>query len=209
VRIVIADDHTIVRRGMQLIVSKRPGWSIAAEAAGSDELFAALRGDDRFDVVVLDLSLGGRSGLDILGQIRRELPALPVLILSSAPEEQYAMQCIRAGARGYLSKDASADEILEAIERVASGRLWLSPAAGDQLAAGIMNPADRLPHELLSPREFEVFRSIAAGRTMTEIAGSMNISVKTASTYRTRILDKTGFRSNADIIAYAIRSNLV
>lgn len=207
-RIVIADDHTIVRRGMQLIVAKRAGWSIAAEAASSDELFAALRGAS-FDVVVLDLSLRGRSGLDILGQIRRELPALPVLILSSAPEEQYALQFIRAGARGYLSKDASAEEILEAIERVASGRLWLSPAVGDRLAAGIMNPADRAPHELLSPREFEVFRFIAGGRTMTEIAGAMNISIKTASTYRTRILDKTGFRSNADIIAYAIRSNLV
>jgi DNA-binding NarL/FixJ family response regulator len=208
VKIVIADDHTIVRRGMQLIAAKRSGWAIAAEAASAEELFAALA-SERFDVVILDLTLRGRSGLDILAQIRREYPGLPVLILSSAPEEQYALQAIRAGARGYLSKDASADEILGAIERVVSGRISLSVAASDLIAEGIMNPSDRAPHELLSPREFEVFRFIAAGKTMTEIAGSMHISIKTASTYRTRILDKTGFRSNADIIAYAIRSGML
>jgi len=193
---------------MQLIVGKRSGWSIAAEAASADELFAALR-SARFDLVILDLTLRGRSGLDILAQIRREQPGLPVLILSSAPEEQYALQALRAGARGYLSKDASADEILAAIERVVSGRISLSIAASDQIAAGIMNPSDRPPHERLSPREFEVFRYIAAGKTMTEIAAEMQISIKTASTYRTRILDKTGFRSNADLIAFAIRSGLL
>lgn len=206
-KIVIADDHMIIRRGMQLIVSKLPDWTIV-EAANPGELFDALR-HDRFDAVVMDLTLRDRSGFQIIDQLRRELPGLPVLILSSRPEEQYAVQAIRAGARGYVQKDASADEIIGAIERVAGGRTWISDAVAHQMAEELSRPTEKAPHELLSPRELEVFRLIATGSSMSEIAAALNISIKTASTFRTRILQKMSLRTNADIVTYAIRNGLV
>jgi two-component system, NarL family, invasion response regulator UvrY len=198
----------IVRRGMQLIVAKRPDWIIAVEAANAEELFESLK-TDRVDVVVLDLTLRGRSGLEILAQIRREHPAVPVLILSSTPEETAALTAIRAGARGYVQKDSTADEILDAIALVAAGRTWVSAAVADQMATEIMRPSAKEPHELLSARELEVFHLIARGLSMTDIGVSMGISVKTASTYRTRILEKTGFRSNADIVVYAVKAKMI
>ena len=207
-RIVVADDHMIVRKGMQLIVAKRPGWAITAEAATADELLDALK-RERLDVVVLDLTLRGRSGLDILAQIRREHPAIPVLILSSTPEETAALTAIRAGARGYVQKDSTADEILDAIALVAAGKTSVSPAVAAQMATEIMQPSAKEPHQLLSPRELAVFHLIARGQSMTDIAATMGISVKTASTYRTRIMEKTGFRSNADIVVYAVRANMI
>lgn len=207
-RIAVADDHMIVRRGMQLIVAKRPGWVIAAEAATSEELFAALA-QGRIDVVVLDLTLRGRDGLDIVAQILRDHPGVPVLILSSAPENRAALTAIRAGARGYVQKDSHADDILDAIALVAAGKTWVSAAVADQMATAIMHPDQKKPHELLSARELEVFHLIARGQSMTEIAATLGISVKTASTYRTRILEKTGFRSNADMVVYAVKAKMI
>lgn len=207
-RIAVADDHMIVRRGMQLIVAKRPGWTIAVEAATAEELFDSLK-QDRIDVVVLDLTLRGRDGLAIVAEIRRDYPTVPVLILTSVPEERAALTAIRAGARGYVQKESTADEILDAIALVAAGRTSVSAAVADQMVREIMHPAAKLPHELLSPRELEVFRFIARGLSMTEIAASLRVSVKTASTYRTRILEKTGFRSNADIVVYAVRAKMI
>lgn len=197
----------IIRRGMQLIVSKLPDWTIV-EAANPGELFDLLR-HDRFDAVVMDLTLRDRSGFEIIDQLRRELPGLPVLILSSRPEEQYAVQAIRAGARGYVQKDASADEIIGAIERVAAGRTWISDAVAQHMAEELSRPTEKAPHELLSPRELEVFRLIATGRSMSEIAAALNVSIKTASTFRSRILQKMSLRTNADIVTYAIRNGLV
>jgi len=207
-RVAVADDHMIVRRGMQLIVAKRPDWSIVVEAATPEELFDGLT-RDHVDVVVLDLSLRGRSGLEIIAQIRRDHPDVPVLILSSTREEDGALTAIRAGARGYVEKDSTADEILDAIAEVASGRTAVSAAVAHQMATRLMEPSMKEPHERLSPRELEVFRFIARGISMTEIAASLGVSVKTASTYRTRILEKTGFRSNADIVVYAVRSHMI
>lgn len=207
-RIAVADDHMIVRRGMQLIVAKRPDWTIVVEAASAEELFESLR-QERVDVVVLDLMLRGRGGLEILAQIHRQHPGMPVLILSSTPEEAAALTAIRAGAAGYVQKDSTADEILDAIAVVASGKTWVSAAVADQMAIEIRNPSVRAPHELLSHRELEVFHLIARGRSMTGIAASLGVSVKTASTYRTRILEKTGFRSNADIVVYAVRTKMI
>jgi DNA-binding NarL/FixJ family response regulator len=198
----------IIRRGMQLIVAKRPGWSIVAEAATAGELYDLLR-RERIDIVVLDLTLRDHSGIDVLAHVRRDHPNVPVLILASQPEEQFALHCLRAGARGYVQKDSTADDILAAIERVAAGRTWVSPAVTEQMATELLKPSDKAPHQLLSPREFEVFRLIASGKTMTEIATALSVSVKTASTYRARILEKTGFHGNADIVAYAIRTNLI
>lgn len=206
-RILIADDHVIVRRGMQLVTSKRPGWTVY-EAENAEQLFGALAREP-IDILILELSLRGRSGIEIVSELRRDTPSLPVLILSSYPEQQYAIPSIRAGARGYIQKDCTVEEILEAIERIAAGGRWVSDGVAAQLADAVAHSAGKAPHELLSPRELEVMRLIATGTPMTAIANALSISVKTASTYRARVLEKTGFRSNADIVAYAIRSGLI
>lgn len=207
-KIFIADDHNVVRRGLQQIIAAQPGWELTAEASSADDVLPALRAAS-FDVVILDISLGGRSGIDLLGHIRAEFPALPVLMLSMHAEEQYAVRCLRAGALGYLQKDSAPEEIVAAIERVRSGRRYLTSALAGDIAMNLAGGNPEQPHERLSDREFEVFRLIARGVTATAIAESLHLSVKTVSTYRSRILQKTGFHSNADIIGYAIRSGLV
>jgi DNA-binding NarL/FixJ family response regulator len=198
----------VVRRGLQQIIAMRPGWNLTSEVSTADDVLPALR-QDSIDALILDVSLGGRSGIDLLGHIRSEFPALPVLMLSMHAEEQYAIRCLRAGASGYIQKDSSPDELLEAIERVASGRAYVSPAVAEQLATEVVRGTSAQPHERLSTREFEVFRLIGAGKSVTDIADTLHLSVKTVSTYRSRVLMKTGFRSNADIIAYAIRNELL
>jgi two-component system invasion response regulator UvrY len=207
-RIIVADDHAIVRRGLQLMIATRPGWTVVAEASNADQVFDVLRRVP-CDVLVLDVSLGDRSGLDVLATFRPEFPSLPVLMLSMHAEEQYALRALRAGANGYIQKDRSLEEILDAIQKVAAGRLSVSEAVTGQMASEILHGNADNPHARLSAREFEVFRMIAAGRAVSEIAAALNLSVKTISTYRTRIMEKTGFRSNADIIGYAIRNGLL
>ena len=207
-RILVADDHSVVRRGLQQIIAMRAGWSVAAEASSGEEVLPLLR-IHRFDVVILDVALRDCSGIQVLANIRAEFPSLPVLMLSMHAEEQYAIRCLRAGASGYIQKDSSPEELLEAIRRVASGRRYVSENVADQLATQVVRGTDALPHELLSDREFEIFRLIATGRSATEMADALHLSVKTVSTYRTRILQKTGFHTNADIIAYAIRVGLI
>jgi len=206
-KILIADDHAIVRRGLQQIVAMRSGWSVAAEVADADDILPALR-RRHVDVVILDVTLHGRSGIDILGHIRAGFPSLPVLMLSMHAEEQYALRCLRAGASGYIQKDRSPEELLGAIERVAAGRTYISETLANQFAAEQAEAQDQ-PHARLSKREFEVFSLIVRGKGVTEIAADLHISVKTVSTYRSRILQKTGFRSNADIIVYAVRTGLM
>ena len=208
-KILIADDHSVVRRGLQQVISERSDWSVVSEVAAAADVLPALRRTP-VDLVMLDVSLGDRSGIDVLGHIRAEFPHLPVLIFSMHQEEQYAIRCLRAGAAGYVQKDSAPETILEAIEWAATGHTYVTPAVAEQLAAGLTRDAtDAAPHELLSDREFEVFRLLAAGRSATEIAEALSLSIKTVSTYRTRVLQKTGFRSNADIIAYGIRTGLV
>ena len=206
-KILIADDHGIVRRGLQQIIALRANWIVADEVSSADEVLPALR-RQVFDIVILDVSLSDRSGIDILASIHAEWPSLPVLMLSMHAELQYAIRCLRAGAAGYIQKDTSPEELIAAIERVASGRRYVSEAVGEQLANRLLL-GEKEPHERLSDREFEVFRLIALGRTAGDVAEALNISVKTVSTYRARILEKTGFGSNADIISYAIRNGLV
>lgn len=207
-RIVIADDHAIVRRGLQQIIASRRDWVVAAEASSAAELLTILR-DGEFDVLVLDVSLGGRSGVDVLGSIHAEHVALPVLMLSVYPEEQYALRCIRSGALGYVQKDADPSVIIGAIEKVASGRLYVSGNVLQQMTSELVHGQSDILHERLSKREFEVFRLIATGIPIRDIAEALNLSAKTVSTYRARILEKTGLRSNADIVAYAIRNDLI
>ena len=205
-KLIVADDHAIVRKGFHQIATMRPGWRVAAEAANADQLLAALR-RERFDVLVLDVALAERSGFEILAQIRREAIPIPVLMLSLHPEEQYAVRSLRAGANGYIQKDSTTEEILDALATVASGAKYITPRLAGLLADDVT--ASDLPHERLSSREFEVFRLIGLGRTATDIAETLRLSVKTVSTYRTRIMEKTGFKTNADIISYAIRNSLV
>ena len=203
----MADDHDVVRRGLQQIVATQAGWEVAGEVPRADDVLPALRAKP-VDVLILDISMGGRSGIDLLGHIRAEFPSLPVLILSMHAEEQYAARCLRAGASGYLQKDSSPEEIIAAVERVASGRRYVSPALAGTIADDVARGTVP-PHERLSDREFEVFRLIAEGKNATEIAELLHLSVKTVSTYRARILEKTGFHSNADIVTYAVRTGLV
>ncbi|HYO79417.1 MAG TPA: response regulator transcription factor [Thermoanaerobaculia bacterium] len=207
-KIVIADDHAIVRHGLRQIIATRGGWTVVGEAASGDELLDLLRRVD-VDVLVLDVSIGDRSGIDLLEPVRAIRANLPVLMLSMYAEEHYAIRAIRAGASGYIQKDRPPEEIVAAIERVAAGRKHMSAAVVDQMAATIAGSHHEHPHDDLSAREFQVFRLIADGKSITEIADLLHVSVKTVSTYRTRIVAKTGFRTNADIIAYAIRNGLL
>jgi DNA-binding NarL/FixJ family response regulator len=206
--ILIADDHGMVRHGLQHVIETQPDWHVAAQAASADEVLPLLRRED-IDVVVLDVSLGGRSGIDVLGNIRTEFPTLPVLILSMHDEEQYALRCLRAGASGYLQKESSATELIAAIRRVAAGNTYVSAAVANQLTAELVRGPAGLPHERLSTREFEVFRLVAVGKSIAQIADALHLSVNTVSTYRSRICSKAGFRSNAELISYAIRNRLV
>lgn len=206
-KILVADAQALVRKGYQQIVTTRAGWRVAAEAANEEEIFAALRGA-AFDVLILDAALDRHRGVDVLTRIRDEFPAPPVLVVSMHPDEQYAIRCLRAGASGFIPKDSSPEVILEAIARVAAGGRYITPALAEHLADKALTGTER-PHDSLSAREFEVFRLIALGHGVTEIAQILDLSAKTVSTYRTRILEKTRFRSNAAIIAYAIRNSLV
>jgi two-component system invasion response regulator UvrY len=204
-RIVLADDHQIIRRGLQLIIAARPGWTVVAEAENTEQLMAALRREG-YDILITDIRLRGQSVLELLEQVRHQRPGLPVLVLTAYPEEQYAVAALRAGVRGYVQKDATADELLRAIERVAEGRTFVSERITELLAEGLVAPL--AVHERLSARELDVFMRLARGETVTDIAATLGVSIKTVSTYRARIMEKTGFRSNADIVAYVIRNNL-
>lgn len=203
IRIAIADDHAIVRKGLCQIISETNDLSVAGEASSAAELLTLLRSRS-FDVLVLDLTLGVRSGFDLLEQIKNEFPRLPVVILSMHSETFFATRALRAGASAYVQKEGAPDELLTAIRRTVAGRTYVSAAMAEKMAADLArgSSAQVLPHERLSDREFEIFLHLGAGRTVTDIAHVLNLSVKTISSHRTRILEKTGFRDNADIVQY-------
>jgi DNA-binding NarL/FixJ family response regulator len=207
-QIVIADDHAIVRKGLRQIISEASDLTVAGEAESGDELLIVLRSRP-VDLVVLDLSLGVRSGLDLLGHIKSEFPRLPVIILSMHPEDLFAMRALRAGASGYVEKNSAPEELLTAIRRGARGETYVSARFGEKMAADVVRGGSAvLPHERLSDRELEVFRLLGSGMSVTEIAHALNLSVKTVSTHRTRVLAKTGLRNNADIVDYVISHGL-
>ena len=206
-RLIIADDHVIVRRGLQQIIAACPNRNVVGEAGSAEELLALLRRTP-VDVLILDVSLGERSGIDLLPQIREIQPNVAVLLLSMHAEEHYALRALRAGAAGYIQKDRSPEELVAAIERVASGLTYVSDAVLTQMAASLTGGVTERPHEKLSTREFQVFLLIADGKSVKDVAEALNVSAKTVSTYRARILEKTGFRTNADIITYALRNGL-
>jgi two-component system, NarL family, invasion response regulator UvrY len=207
-RIALADDHAVVRKGLRQIIADAPGLSVAGEAGSADELLALVRSRP-VDVVVLDLGLGLRSGLELIKHLRSEFPRVRILILSMHREELFAERALRAGASGYVQKDRPPEELFAAIDRVAAGGVYVSAKLAEMLAVSLTHPRDSVaPHERLSDREFEVFRLLGRGMSVTEIANALNLSVKTISTHRTNILEKTGLHSNADIVEYVAAHEL-
>jgi two-component system, NarL family, invasion response regulator UvrY len=204
-RILIVDDHEVVRAGVMRIV-EQPG-TVFGEAGDAEEALRLVREED-WDLAVLDLSLGERRGLELLKELKQTRPKLPVLILSMHSEEQYARRAFQAGAAGYLTKDSSGEELVKAVNRVIGGGRYVTSATAERLALELEQGIDRPPHHALSDREFEVMRLIGSGKTVGEIATLLELSDKTVSTYRARILEKMGMKTNAEIIHYAIRNNL-
>jgi DNA-binding NarL/FixJ family response regulator len=208
IRVLIADDHAVVRRGLRQILEGAQGVTVAGEASTAAEVLD-LVGERKWDVVVLDLSLPGASGLELLGEVKRRRADLPVLILTVHSEEQYAVRALRAGASGYLTKESAPEQLVEALGKIVRGGKYVSAALGERLAVSLEKGADKPPHELLSDREYEVLRLLASGKTVSEVAGGLGLSVKTISTYRARILEKMDMRTNAELTHYAIRNRLV
>jgi two-component system, NarL family, invasion response regulator UvrY len=204
----MVDDHPVVRKGMKAILADGLPGAVVGEASNGDEALAAL--SDGWDVVVLDLNMPGRSGIDLLSEIKHRHPKLPVLIMSLYGEEQFAVRALKSGAAGYLSKAAAPDHLVNAVVKVARGGRYVTEALAERLAGDIGGASgSEAPHELLSNREFEVLRGIASGRTVSEIAATMNLSVKTVSTYRARLLEKMKMSTNAELTRYAIEKQLV
>jgi DNA-binding NarL/FixJ family response regulator len=207
-RIVIADDHAVVRKGLRQFIVESNDMTIVAEAATGDELLTVVRSIPA-DVLILDLSLGVRSGLDLVHHVRSEVPRLAIIILSMHPEDLFAVRALRAGASGYVEKSSSPEELLAAVRRVARGGIYVSARIGEKLAADLVRGSSTvLPHERLSDRELEVLRLLGSGMSVTSIANVLNLSVKTVSTHRTRVLAKTGFRNNSEIVKYVIAHGL-
>jgi two-component system invasion response regulator UvrY len=208
IRILIADDHAIVRKGLKQIVEETADMVVADEASTGHEVLDKVR-DNEYDVVVLDISMPGGDGVDILKQIKKEKPKIPILVLSMHPEEQYAVRVLHAGAAGYMTKESAPDELITALRRVAAGRKYISSSLAEQLAFKLERNADRPLHEILSDREYQVMCMIASGKEVKKIAEELCLSVKTVSTYRSRILEKMRMKNNAELTRYAIKQQLV
>jgi DNA-binding NarL/FixJ family response regulator len=208
IKILIADDHAIVREGVKHILSELPDMFIAGEAGNGHEVMETI-GKKDYDLILLDIAMPGRDGLEILKDIKIQRPKLPVLILSMFPEEQYALRALKSGASGYLTKDSIPDELLKAIRRILQGRKYVSASFSEKLLLSFDGDIERPVHEKLSDREYQVMRMIASGKTLKDIADDLALSIKTVSTYRSRILEKTGMKNNAELTHYAIKNRLV
>ena len=207
IKILIADDHPLFRQGLKNAFSETPDIEVVDEAESGNDVLGKVREHD-LSLVLLDISIPGKSGLEVLKQLKAEHPKIPVLILSVNPENQYAVRFIKAGASGYLTKESSVDTLLEAVRKVAQGGHYASAEITEKLAFDFLN-TDKPPHELLSDREYQVFSMIATGKSLTEIGNELSLSVKTISTHRTRILEKMKMKKNAELIHYAIRHELI
>lgn len=207
-RLLIADDHAIFRRGLQDILRREFPDVVFGEADDADAALQAL-GNERWDLLILDISMPGRSGLEVLKTTHVKHPHVPVLVMSMHPEDQYGRRVLQAGASGYLSKSSAATELVSAVRRILGGHRYISPTLADELAIDLQAPGDRVPHHMLSHREFEVMRLVTEGKSNAEIADLLAISDKTVSTYRARILDKLHLRTTADVIRYALEHHIV
>ena len=208
IKILIADDHPIVRKGLIEILTESKDIAIVDEASNGQEVLEKVW-KNRYDVVVLDISMPGLSGLDVLKQVKGDKNAIPVLILSRYPEEQYAVRVIKAGADGFLTKESAPEELIKAIKKVAHGGKYISSSLAEKLAVYLGEDTDKKPHERLSDREFQVMLRIAAGKTVQEIADEMSLSINTISTYRVRVLRKMKMKNNAQIMHYALNENIM
>jgi two-component system invasion response regulator UvrY len=207
-RILIADDHAIIRKGLKQILFEEYPSAIIEEVNDAEEVIKKTISHE-WDIIICDLSMPGRSGLDVVQQVKQNCPRLPVLILSIHPEEQYAIRVLKAGAAGYLSKDAATEELVKAVQRVLQGRKYVSAAIAEKMAVELDLDQTKPLYERLSDREFDVFKFIAAGKTVSDIAGQLSLSITTVSTYRARILVKLDMKSNAELTRYGLENKLI
>jgi DNA-binding NarL/FixJ family response regulator len=207
-RVLIVDDHAIVRRGLRELLSDEFREAAFGEASDARQALELLRKKE-WDVALLDIALPGKSGLDLLKELKAEWPALPVLVLSAHPEDQFAVRALKAGAGGYMTKESAPEELPKAIRKILAGGRYVSPALAEKLALGVTKDPTRTPHETLSDREYDVMSRIGSGKTVTEIAEELSLSPKTISTYRSRVLLKLGAKNSAEIVQYVIRNGLV
>lgn len=207
-KIVIVDDHELVREGLKKVLLKESGIQLVGEASNSLELFKLLE-ETEVDLVVLDITMPGRSGLDIISELKNLNDHIRILILSMHPEERFALRALKAGASGYLSKEAAARELVSAIRKIMSGGRYISAALADHLVSNLDKEPGKFPHETLSNREFEIFRLIAKGKSVGQIAEELILSVNTVTSYRSRMMEKMNFSSNAEIVRYAIEHSLI
>jgi DNA-binding NarL/FixJ family response regulator len=203
IRVLLADDHSIVRDGLKRILAATPDLQVTGEAASGDAALALVKAND-YDVAMLDMSMPGLSGLDLIKRLKLEKPKLRILVLSMHGEQQYAARALKAGAAGYLNKDSASEQLLGVLRKIAAGGVHI----GDAAAAGLLQAGDKAPHEALSDREFEVMRLLVEGLGPTEIAGRLHLSVKTVSTHKTHILEKLGLGSAAELVRYALEHKL-
>jgi len=208
IKILIADDHAIVRRGLKQILEETSDLIVAGEASSGQEVLDMIRKEE-FDMLVLDISMPGRGGLDVLKEVKSENPELPVLVLSMHPEEQYAVRVLKAGAAGYVTKESAPDELITAIRKVSRSGKYISLSLAERLAFDLDQDASQPLHNTLSDREYTVMCLLASGKTVTEIAKELCLSPKTISTYRTRILEKMHVQTNAEVMRYAMQHGLV
>ncbi|MGH8635447.1 MAG: response regulator [Burkholderiales bacterium] len=208
IRVLLADDHAIVRAGLKEILADTGDITVTGEATNGQEVMARVRGQD-YDVAVLDMSMPGRNGIELIKQVKSEKPKLRILVLTMHSEEQYAVRALKAGASGFLTKDSAAEALVAAIRRIAAGGAYVSPETAERLALDAAPRAEAAPHTRLSDREFQVFQKVAAGRSVTEIAHELSLSVKTVSTHKTRILQKMGLANQAELIRYALEHKLL
>ncbi len=208
IKVLVADDHAVVRRGLRQILAETPDIMVGGEAQTAEETLRLAR-EQRWNVVVLDISLPGGNGIDLIAEIRRERPETRVLILTVHSEDQYAVRAIRAGAAGFLTKESAPENLIEAVRRVAAGGRYISESLAETLASMVAGDEKGEAHARLTDREFEVFKALASGKTVSEIARDLSLSVKTVSTHRTRILAKMSMKTNAELMRYAMRAGLV
>ncbi len=207
-KILVADDHPIVRQGIKQIIADTTDMVVAGEATNGQEVLNAVK-ENPYDVILLDIAMPSPNSIDILKQLKKDKPQIAVLILSIHPEEQYAVRTLKAGASGYLTKESAPDELVEAIRKVSKGGKYITSSLAESLATILIKEDQGLPHTILSDREYQVLLMISSGKTNKEIANELSLSVKTISTYRYRILEKMNMRTNAELIHYAIKHELV
>jgi two-component system, NarL family, invasion response regulator UvrY len=208
IKILIADDHTMFREGLKHILAEYPDLVVADEANNGQEVLDKIW-KNNYDMVLLDITMPGMTGLEALKQLKNDKPKLPVLILSMHPEEQYAIRVLRAGASGYLTKESAPDELITAIRKISQGKKYITPSLAERLASEFEADSERPLHDILSDREYQVLCMIAAGKTLTHIAGELSLSIKTVSTYRTRIMEKMKMKTNAEVMHYVIKHQLL